>query len=201
MAFNTKIDYLQQRFLNDVNDQYPGGMLRPIIEDHLVDGQLGDIIYLTNSMAAKLSDTNVGTLYEGFYQYVQFKSGSTASNARGQVVFWDTFSSYIVTPDVTAATMGLVAGITLTAVTKGYYGWIQISGKATVQCAATVTDTTSGDLALVTQTPANTVDAFADATAFATAKLAKSIIGVFLEAPANGALKLCQLRYLGGMAL
>lgn len=195
--FNSKIDRMSSRYMNAINDSGVGGLPVNTIGTAQALGQLGDIIYLTAAKAAAMSDSSVGTLYAGFYQYVQFKSGSTAANARGQLVFWSDMDNFIVTPDVTAGTMGLVAGVTLNVVTKGYYGWMQVGGKATVKCAAAVTDTTAGDLAIVTQTPANTVDGFADATAFATGKLAKSLLGTFIEAPANGGLKQVQLRFLG----
>jgi hypothetical protein len=196
-GINTKIDRIAARFLNDVNDSAVGGLAISVIGSAPVLGQLGDILYLTAANAAVLSDSAIGTLYEGYYQYVRFLSTSSASNARGQVVLWSDYENYVVTPDVTAALTGKIAGITLNTVTKGNYGWIQISGKATCLCKASVTDTTAGDIAIVSQTPTNDVDGIADATAFATALLMKSLLGVFIEAPANGALKLVQLRFVG----
>lgn len=180
--------YVPGGYLNDVDD--PGtSVLFP-------KGEVGRIIYLDTAQALRLSKTATGTLYEGFYQFVKFKSGSSASNALGQLVFWDSQSAYQVTPDIADATaLGKVAGVTLNAVTKGNYGWIQISGRATVKCSGTVTDTTNGDLAIVDQTPANTVNSLADATTV-TGKIAKSIIGSFNEAPANAGSKQVLLRGL-----
>ena len=183
-----------------LNDIYiPGSYLNTVdatgSEALFAKGEVGRIIYLDTAQAARLSSTGTGTLYEGHYQLVKFKSGSSASNALGQVVVWDDPANYQVTPDVTAATFGKIAGVTLNAVTKGNYGWIQISGRATVKCKASVTDTTDGDLAILDQTPGNTVDGLADATAV-TGKIAKSIVGVFNQAPANGATKQVLLRGL-----
>lgn len=183
----SEVVYLPQK-LNDANDAAIGGGTSPVF----TRGLLGQIIELSARDAAKHSNTAIGTLYEGAYQYVKFKAGSTASNARGQVVVWDDEDDFVVTPDVTAATIGKKAGVVLCTVDKGNYGWIQISGRATVKCKATVTTTTAGNVAVVDQTPGNTVDAIADATAV-THLLAKSAIGVFVEAPSNGGLKQVQL--------
>lgn len=186
-------------YLNQVNDPAPGVPLASpsgsIVSSY--PGQVGGILTLDAKTALKLSDTvNVGTLYAGLYQYVKFKADSTASNARGQVVFWSDFDNFEVTPDAAAAMNGKVAGITLNAVTKGQYGWIQVAGKASVKFG-TVTKATpaDGDLVVLTATPANTADAPEEATSVTSAVL-KRAMGIALEAPVTDAVKLVLLRYL-----
>ena len=153
-------------------------------------GQLGAKLSLDTGEASNASDPAASTLFAGVYQYVQFASGSTASNARGQIVFWLTAASYIVTPDVTAATQGLIAGITLATITKGNYGWIQIQGRASVKFKSSITKATpaAGDLVVVDQgggTPTDTADVLADATNL-TSPITKSILGVADVAPVGG---------------
>lgn len=185
-------------FLNAVNDAAIGGGPADALGQGLADGQLGVIVGYDRDQISRAYDNSVGVLYAGLYQYVKFLSSSTASNARGQIVFWSDFDDYVVTPDATAATEGWIAGITLNAVTKGRYGWIQVGGLATVLYRAAVTDTTNGDL-VFQLTTTNTADALADATGTfisGGAKGLKSLLGIAVEAPANGALKLVQLRYI-----
>lgn len=122
-------------YLNTVNDPSPGvPLVSPsgsIVQSY--GGQVGGDTYMTAADALKLSDvTGTGTLFEGIYKYVQFLSTSTAAPARGQILFWSNRSSYIVTPDVTAANVGKIAGICLNAVSKGNWGFIQVAGKASV---------------------------------------------------------------------
>lgn len=159
-------------------------------------GQLGRLVSYNDAMAYKLSAApSTTTLYHGLYQVVNFKSGSTASNAKGQAVFWNDRANFIVTPDAAAATEADFAGIALNAVTKGNYGVIQVAGKCTVLYRASVTDTTAQDLILQLTTTA-TFDAIADATGTYISggvKGIKNIVGVALEAPANGALKLASI--------
>lgn len=159
-------------------------------------GQVGAKLSIDTTEASNLSDPAGSTLFAGVYQYVQFASGSAASNARGQIVFWSTRSTYIVTPDVTAATQGLIAGITLAAVTKGNYGWIQIAGKATVKYKSSLTAATpaAGDLIIVDQAPSNAAD---DPTQSGnpTYLIAKSIVGVADVAPVGGSVLAVDLAF------
>lgn len=163
-------------------------------------GQVGAKLTVDTNEASGLSDPATATLLAGIYQYVQFLSSSTASNARGQIVFWNNAASYIVTPDVTLATQGLIAGITLAAVTKGNYGWIQIQGKANVKFKSSITKATpvAGDLVIVDQgggTPTNTADILADATNI-TSPIAKSVLGVADANPTGGSLSVVDLAFV-----
>lgn len=188
--------------LNNINDAVMGGSTAGGTGAALYGGLIGKKIWLDNAAALALSNSTQ-TLYAGVYQYVNFLSTATAAAALGQVCFWKPSSftatdgtQYTVTSDGSATLGdGLWAGIFLNAITKGNYGWIQIAGMATVLCKAAVSDTTAGDLAVVA-TGNNTVDGVADATAVlgGGAAGAKNIIGVFQQAPANGAKKLVFLR-------
>lgn len=173
--------------INTVSDAQVGGAS----QDGLgrAPGQLGQIVEFSEAEAQKI-DT---ALHGGKYQYVKFKAGSTAANAKGQFVIWDDHDAFVVTPDVAAATLGEVAGVTLNVVAKGEHGFIQVSGLATCLCKATVTGTTDGSNAIaVADSSIGKVDMLADATAV-TGLEAKARVGTFAEAPANGALKLVQL--------
>lgn len=157
-------------------------------------GQLGKTFYLNDTLAAKYSGS-LGTCFGGWYQVVQFVAGSTAANVRGGAVRWSDRTNFVVTPDQTAITEQDFAGIGLMVNTKGNYGIIQAAGKCSILYRATVTDTTSGDLVLQLTTT-NTFDALADATGTYVSggvKGIKNVVGVALEAPANGAVKLASI--------
>ena len=123
-------------------------------------GQVGGNLSMDTLEAAEMSDPTQFTLFAGSYQYVQFLSTSVAANARGQVVVWSNRANYVVTPDVTAATQGLIAGITLATITKGNYAWIQIAGRAFVKYKSALTAATpaAGDLIILDQTPTFAAD-------------------------------------------
>ena len=104
--------------------------------------RVGDRLVLGAVDALAMSDLTVGTLYNGLYQYVQ-TSASTATPTLGHLAFWDTSvadSLYRVTPDETDA-MGVenAAGVYINTLTKGYYWWIQIAGRATAVFANPLT--------------------------------------------------------------
>lgn len=191
---NNAIIKIVTGFLDTVNDPLVGTNVSSGTGASQYAGQLGKYLELDNEAAAALGKNN--TLYGGRYRYVQFKSGSTASNARGQLVFYATASDEtngIVTPDATAATSGRVAGVTLNAVDKGNYGFIQDDGLASVLFKASIADTTDGDVAVQSGTT-NTADAVADATGTLTYGLIKKIIGVCAEAGASSTISRVRLR-------
>src|SRR5262245_46264985 len=95
------------RYLNLTDDPLIG---QSVTGGQAYTGQLGDFVELNAADAAKLSDPNGKTLYAGIYQYVQFKSGSSASNVVGGPVFWDDPDNFVVTPDVPATFLGF-AGV------------------------------------------------------------------------------------------
>lgn len=174
---------------NTVDDSGIGGAQSPGLGR--APGQLGQIVEISEEEAQKMDSA----LHAGKYKYVQFKSGSTQSNAKGQLVFYATAAdaaAHIVTPDPSTALLGRVAGVALNAVTKGQYGWIQTDGTATIRTKSTVTTTTDGTIAVAVSDTVGKVDSLADATAATDLQL-RSAIGRFLEAPADNSLKLVTL--------
>jgi len=188
-------------FLNSVNgDPAPGlpvstaSVSGSIIQPYA--GQVGAKLSVDTNEASALSDPATGTLLAGVYQYVQFLSTSVAANARGQVVFWSTRGTYVVTPDVTSATQGLIAGVTLSVITKGNYGWIQIAGRATVKykSALTATAPAAGDMVIVDQAPTFAVDDPTQTTAL-TPLQQKSVLGTAVVLPVAAALSAVDLAF------
>jgi hypothetical protein len=163
-----------------------------------VPGDLGVIAKVNRVFALALSKTATGTCYAGLYQKVQFLTGSTASNIRGGALFWSDRANFIVTPDATSALEGDFAGIGLMVNTKGYFGVIQVAGKASVKFRATVTDKTNGNL-IEQLTTTNTFDAIAESTGTYISggvKGLKNFVGTALEAPTDAGVNLISLRPL-----
>jgi hypothetical protein len=190
--FLSNITHLTTPTLDTIDDAFIGSSVSTGTGAQPYPGQLGAIFTMNNAEAARAGKNN--TLFQGTYQYVQFKSGSTAANARGQIVFWSDVNNYIVTPDAVAANLGCWAGITLNAVTKGNFGWIQVWGQAGVLFVASITKATPAacDMVVVDATPSNKADVLADATGVTWATL-RLKLGVAEEAPAGGAVKLVEL--------
>lgn len=151
-------------------------------------GQVGAVLELSEAMANQLSAASGGfaTLHQGFYQYVQFKSDSTNANAGGNVAFWSDRATHVVTPDATG-NLGQVAGVILEADAKGNYGWIQISGRATVTPKASLTAATpaAGDLCIVDQS-ASTVAQADCVNGNATDPQDRSVLGTWITTPTGG---------------
>lgn len=184
-------------YLNDVNDPGPGTVLASpsgsIVQPYY--GQLGARLFLGTTTALALSDTAVGTLYEGIYQYVQLLATATAAPLRGALVVWSSRDNFVVTTDVTATTLNSVAGVLINVPTKGNYCFIQVFGKASVLFKATTTKTTPaiGDVVYVDATPANDCDVLADATALTSLNW-KNYLGIAITAPVGGAISQISLR-------
>jgi len=145
---------LTARYLNDVNDSVAGGAVLALPSGVQAPPWSqtipGDRICLDDASALALSDTTIGTLYGGIYQYTQAKT-TTLAIALGGIAFWkqaDVGTAYIVYGDAqpAAATPSFIAGIFINAITSGNYGWIQCAGVATVLFAAAITATTVGSL-------------------------------------------------------
>jgi len=191
----TDITHWSRFYLDLINDQFIGSGSSTGTGANPYPGQLGGVIALSEAEAG-LRGSAI-TLHAGLYNYVQFLSTSTATNAAGQIVFWATAANraaYIVDPDVTATTIGQWAGVTLGAVSKGYYGWIQIAGVANVAFKASLTATTPaiGDLVIVDQAPSDKADDPTQ-TGNPTYTTLKSVLGVAQSAPVGGATSLVQL--------
>jgi len=154
-------------------------------------GALGGKIVCSNADALKLSNTAVGTLYQGEYQLVKIAAGVTLS--RGQLVFWDTLANnglndFEVTNTVAAAAV-FKAGVALYTGTAGQYCWIQTGGLANLLFRAAVTSAVLGNLVVMTALNDPLADGIADATDyFTTAGAYKRTIGLAYELPANGSI-------------
>jgi hypothetical protein len=181
------------KFWNTINDPSPGAVVSTanvsgsIIQPY--SGQVGAILEATPQEALDHSDTSIGTLYGGRYMYVQLLSTSTNAAVRGQYAFWSDVDKGIVTADVTA---GRQAGVFINVISKGNYGLIQVSGKASVLFVA---DTTAdlGPGAIVQVDPAGTsktdIPAAATALTFGTAASAlNSVTGRLISTGAAAAL-------------
>ncbi len=195
--FVDNIDYVSTGLLNTVNDPVCGGLVSSGTGAAPKLGQLGKKVHMTQDEARTRYSASPA-LYSGIYQYVQFLSTSTASNAQGQVLFWvpanatvtsDGYQSYIVTPDAPTVP-SMIAGITLNAVTKGNFGWIQIAGEATVLFKTGITKATPviGDLVVLDLTPSDTADVLADATAITSLQY-RAVIGKAIDDPVSASLK------------
>jgi hypothetical protein len=166
-------DFLTAKFLNDVNDAAAGGVIvslpsgapSPSVSQTLP----GDRIVLDDATALALSDTTVGTLFGGVYEYVGTLAGATAVPGVGTLAFWRTnelpggaTQSYVVTSDAnpTTAIPAYFAGVFINAITKGNFGWIQVAGIASVLFDSALTAPTSGSTvsAKVSAAVASTAD-------------------------------------------
>jgi len=190
------ISKLDLKYLNTVNDAEIGSNIASAVQPRFA-GQLGKIIAINHAQARQLSDTSIGTLYGGWYQYVK----ATTALARGDIVAWDVVANtgltdYEVTHTIGATLEGYLAGIALNTVTSGNYGWIQVQGLAGVKYRATVTDKTAGNIVLQVTTTA-TADAIADATGTYISggvKGLKNIIGAAYEAPVDAGVNLIVMK-------
>src|SRR5271166_1122869 len=162
-TFTKQATFLTARYLNDVNDSVAQGQIQsvPTAVPATQGNQTlpGDRIIMDDATALANSDTTIGTLYGGIYMYVQ-STYVTVAPAVGTIAFWrsadvgaTTFTSPITTayvangdaqPTTTLATY--VLGIYINAITKSYYGWIQVAGMATVLFTSTPTNTATGNM-------------------------------------------------------
>lgn len=198
MPRHTEIAHLSSPLLDSINDAFIGSGSSTGTGAQPYPGQLGAFMELTEVQALAMSTTpSTLTLHGGIYQYVQFLSTSTSAAAVGQVAFWSTRASYIVSADTGPTLLGFVAGYFINILTKGNYGWIQIAGTANIKFKSSLTAATPaiGDLVIVDQS-ATTSGAAADDPTQATGLTSttmKSIIGVSQIAPVASAISLVQL--------
>ncbi len=197
--FADQVERVQSGALNNTGDLGIGQPLASPSGSIVIgyNGQLGQK-YAVGGLTAgspaealRLSNTTIGTLYGGIYQYVKFLATSSTANILGGVLFWSDIPNFVVTPDVTLSTQGLIAGIGLAVTVKGDYGYIQVAGLASVLFKSSITKTTPavGDLVIVDQgggTPTARGDVLADATAV-TSPIFKSVLGVAYDVPVGAA--------------
>jgi len=155
-------------------------------------GQLGVNLVLSTDDARKLSSPSVGTLFGGTYKLIRLAAGAATASARGMLAFWDTSvgdNLYQVTNNETSnGGVVLIAGVFLNTITQGNYGWIQVAGKASCKCRATVTAATRYIIWAGAGAGADNalVDGLATGATFATAQL-NNFIGIGEAVAANGA--------------
>jgi hypothetical protein len=214
-----KLTDLQNRIgqLNNTNDTVAGGNTAGGTGYSLYSSLLGVELELDNAAAKQLSYITTGTLYAGLYRYMRVCSTTTGSMAIGSPVFYTTTqagggvflnndgSQYTVWVDASASLGdGMFAGVGLQAITlptasrtvstaallaaATTFTWIQSSGLCTILYKNSPADTTVGDLVTLS-TGTLTFDSIADASAIATATLAKNTMGVAIQAAASAVTK------------
>jgi hypothetical protein len=206
-----QVERLAGNFLNHTGDPVPGQPLASPSGTIVIpyDGQIGGLYAVTQYPpgaqveATRLGDAAIGTLYGGVYGYYQAYLSAVAANVLGGILFWQDIVKGIVTPDVTLATQGLIAGVGLAVTAKGSYNFIQTQGLATVLFKSSITKTTPaiGDLVIVDQgggTPTARGDVLADATSL-TSLMMKSVIGIAVDVPVGGAASRVLLRGVSWM--
>ena len=183
--------------LNDVNDAYPANNTPSASgSTNMYAAQLGARVWLDGNPGGVRYDTAVGTLYGGKWQYVKTTAGTTATYVLGRPVFWTDFENYVVTADATAVLVGKVAGIMLNTVTKGYYAWIQVAGKATVLFKTGITAATPADGDLIVIDASTGLADDLTQSSSPTYLTLKAAIGVALAAPVSATASLVLLRHL-----
>lgn len=208
-------DAMLSRKLNAVNDPTPGQIVSTanvsgsIIQPYY--GQLGKRLVLTPAMAIKLQDTSVGYLYEGVYQYVKVATGSPAV---GGLAYWSNIPNYEVTTSPTPTNWPVgaqlqsgsggvanfgplpvpIAGVFINAITNGNYGYIQISGRASVRFKTLITNSNGGIFRTVVAdgVTSGTADIL-NAASPVNMNLAQLILGITLNTPSNGGLGIVDL--------
>jgi hypothetical protein len=180
--------------LNAANDVLPGQSVASGTGAAQYLGEVGARVALSPLDIRFVSAT--GTLFGGIYQYVITASGAAAAPARGTIAFRDLSvaeSLYQVTSDAkpTAAIPTLIAGIFLNAVTKGNYGWIQLSGRASVLFDSAITAAAAGNP--VTAKISAAVASTADVGAVDTLLSPVTLLGVAETLPVLSTISVVQL--------
>lgn len=189
----SQILHLADPRLNMVDLEFPGETTAGDIGVSRFLGQIGAAQIFRNSEVKY--NSSIGTLYGGRYQLVKTKAASTIAPAKGLIAFWvagETYADFIVSPDIPTGN-SLVAGIYLSAPTKGQYCMIQTTGLSTVQGVSNFTKTTPaiGDIGSVAT--GALVDILADATAVTWATL-RTNLGIYYELPVDNTLNLFHLQ-------
>ena len=194
--FTKQADYLNARYLNDVNDVQVGGAINSVPSGvQTSQGQQtlpGDRIVLDDATAYALSDTAIGTLYGGIYMYVQ-STYTTRAPVVGGVAFFAAAdignlaptspltTGYVAYGDAQPSTTvpTYILGIFINVLTKSYYGWIQIAGTASVLFDSTLTANVTGNWATakISASVASTVDVGVAAGVIANAAILGVTVG------------------------
>lgn len=205
-GLESKIIRISTGKLNTVNDSTPGAPVTSGTGAAQYQGQLGaKVIFGPDEV--KYSSA-IGTLYGGVYQYVRFRTTATAAPARGLIAFWDISVAenlYQVTNDESGV-LGAQgwAGIVLNAVTRGYYGFIQIEGKASILFRAIISAVgpAIGDpvycagIGAGEPAVADVIRSAVPATLADVSQMSERYLGVAEVAPINSTISAVQLRPL-----
>jgi hypothetical protein len=159
-----RLPFIPSGALNTANSLVVTGQYEPITGLPLPSGlTAGAYFDMTESEAQAYSNTTVGTLHAGRYQWVQLSSGAviTGNGAlqRGQGLFAVPSSTlpptYVVTNVPPAATSAPAVGVFLNTANTGTFpvtpsNWffmqlLNAPGRATVKMAATLTGTPTGN--------------------------------------------------------
>ncbi len=176
--------------INAANDTSPSGITDPVTGQPIYIPDLNEGVYvdLTNYEAAQISDTLIGTLYNGRYRRIRVDSGATAANVKtGTIGLMPSFAALAIdgvpsgTPSsnvVTSYDQGIAAGVRpvvfLNAITPGNWGWVQELGFATILYNATIQKATPAIGDLLDSVAGGLVNDLT-AQAYATTSLGKAI--------------------------
>jgi hypothetical protein len=135
-------------FLNTVSETIIGGQAT-LGSRSRYGGQLGKSVFVSADQIAALTNTTIGTLYGGAYQYVRRRATDDASPALGpgKIAFWDTTLTnwqnfFQVTTDEnlsSSANAIMIAGIFINNIAPGSYGFIQWVGEVFVRFRSVLT--------------------------------------------------------------
>jgi len=162
---------------------------------------IGKRIVLADVDGPDWSLASVGTLFGGIYQLVQVDSAATGANIfTGAAAFLlDTAAggaansgsnNYVVTDSAHALGTSHCVGVFLNAITPGNFGFIQISGKASVLYGAAIA---SASLAATVLAASATAGAFDNVVAAITGITLAQAIGVPIQVPVVSTLKTIQM--------
>ncbi len=101
-------------------------------------GQIGGATTITNPWADQFHDPDVGPLWGGVIQYVQFNPLDSQLAARGRIAYWLDEMNYIVTTAPGTTPPNKVAGVIINSTYPGNWDFIYISGQVIVNFSGTV---------------------------------------------------------------
>ena len=135
-------------FLNTVNDTVIANQATLGTRSRY-SGQLGKCLFVSHDQIAALTNTTIGTLYGGGFQYVRRRATDDASPSlgAGKIAFWDTTLTnwqdfFQVTTDENLSSSSnavMIAGIFINNIEPGHYGFIQWVGEVFVRFRSVLT--------------------------------------------------------------
>lgn len=189
--------YQSAKFLNDTNDSVAGGTVTAapsgVVISQFQQNIPGDRIILDDATALALSDTAVGTLLGGIYMYCTTPASSTAVAAVGSLAYFRPAdlsvvgAAYIAAPDAQPLTTlpTYFLGVFINAISKGFSGWVQVMGIASVLFDSTVTSTVAGNMVIAKASASVASTADNITTTNPTAPVLAAAIGIALGTTAT----------------